>query len=470
MKFHHRLFLLTVDLILLLGSLLVALVIRFEGAIPARYLQPNIIPYVTLCVLSAGILWVFGLYNKLWRYASIEDGIHLFNAVTVSFGIFAIPVFVSGGDFYPRGVVIIAWLLALLLLGGVRLLLRLASSGFALRAGARKVLIIGAGDAGEAVIRDLKREHSTYWPIGILDEEEENRNLRIHGVPILGKRSDLPKVVRERGIRDVVITLPSPSIMKEVLSLCQGLNVEFKTIPSIHEFMNGKVKLNPVREIRIEDLLGREPISISLESLQSYLSGRSVLVTGAGGSIGGELCRQIVNFQPSHLALIGHGENSIYEIFLELQAKKSCLVTPIIADVRDEERMAKILETTKPDVVFHTAAHKHVPFMEAQPFEAIRNNFLATCTLAKLAFRYQVKKFVFLSTDKSVQPASIMGATKRLSEMFLQALNREVTSGNQPAPQFISVRFGNVLDSRGSVVPTFRKQILMGGASHGYPC
>lgn len=464
MKIHHRLFLLVVDLVLILASLLFALFIRFEGNTPAKYLEPNLVPYITLCLFSAVVLWLFGLYNKLWRYASVEEGIHLFNAVSVSFAVYSIPVFASHGSFYPRGVVVIAWLLALFLLGGARLLLRLGSSGFPLRLRAAKVIIVGGEDAGEAVIRDLKRENSIYWPVGIVDEDEKKQNLKIHGVPVLGNRSDLPQIIKERGVRHVVITSPSPSVLKEVLSLCHGLNVEFKTIPGVQELMNGKIKVETVREIRIEDLLGREPVQINLDSLRSYLSGKSILVTGAGGSIGSELCRQIAAFEPSALILLGHGENSIHEICLELRQKAKHSIKPIIADIRDEEKMKRIFERVKPEVVFHAAAHKHVPFMEEEPFEAIENNFLASCSLALLSVKHQVKKFVFLSTDKSVQPASVMGASKRLSEMFFQALNEDFHHRSQPlSTQFISVRFGNVLDSRGSVVPTFRKQILMGG-------
>jgi len=461
MKLHHRFFLLTVDLLLILASLLLALFIRFEGETPAKYLQPNLVPYVTLCLFSAGILWLFGLYNKVWRYASVEEGIHLFNAVTVSFGIYAIPVFVTHGSFYPRGVVVIAWLLALFLLGGVRLVLRLASLGVRGR-GAKKVIVVGGGDAGEAVIRELKREPSLYRPVGILDEDEKKRNLKIHGVPVIGKRADLPRIVEELGIHHVVITLPSPSILKEVFASCQGLNVEFKTIPSVSELMSGQMKVDAVREIRIEDLLGREPIQINLESLRSYLSRKSILVTGAGGSIGSELCRQIASFEPSMLTLVGHGENSIHEAFVELKQRKNCTLKSMIADIRDEAKMERIMRAVKPEVVFHAAAHKHVPLMEEAPFEALENNFCASASLALLSQKAGVQKFVFLSTDKAVQPQSVMGASKRLTEMFLQSLSEEGGKNNSPT-QFMSVRFGNVIDSRGSVVPTFRKQILMGG-------
>ncbi len=458
MKFSHKLFLLATDVILILGSLLLALVIRFNSSIPEKYLHHEMIPYLSLCAFSAGILWLFGLYNKLWRYASINEGLYLFNAVTVSFGVFAIPVFFTHGSFYPRSVTIIAWLLALFLLGSVRLLLRVASSGFVVPTGRKRVAIIGSGDPVESVIRSLKTNRSSYWPVGILDNEGKHKNVKIHGVPILGDRSDLPEVIRERGIQEVIVTEHSPTVFKEVLNLCKGLNVEFKTIPGVHEFMDGKVKLSPIREIRFEDLLGRDEIQISLESVRSYLYGKKVLVTGAGGSIGSELCRQIVKFKPEQLILLGHGENSIYEISLELSAKGSSSLFPLIADIRDQEQMRRIFSKTKPSILFHAAAHKHVPFMEMQPFEAILNNFLSTTFLAKLSSEFSLDKFIFLSTDKAIQPSSIMGATKRLCEMYLRAFSLKF-----PSTQFISVRFGNVLDSRGSVIPTFRKQIAMGG-------
>ncbi len=458
MKFSHKLFLLATDVILILGSLLLALVIRFNSSIPEKYLHHEMIPYFSLCAFSAGILWLFGLYNKLWRYASINEGLYLFNAVTVSFGVFAIPVFFTHGSFYPRSVTIIAWLLALFLLGSVRLLLRVASSGFVVPTGRKRVAIIGSGDPVESVIRSLKTNRSSYWPVGILDNEGKHKNVKIHGVPILGDRSDLPEVIRERGIQEVIVTEHSPTVFKEVLNLCKGLNVEFKTIPGVHEFMDGKVKLSPIREIRFEDLLGRDEIQISLESVRSYLYGKKVLVTGAGGSIGSELCRQIVKFKPEQLILLGHGENSIYEISLELSAKGSSSLFPLIADIRDQEQMRRIFSKTKPSILFHAAAHKHVPFMEMQPFEAILNNFLSTTFLAKLSSEFSLDKFIFLSTDKAIQPSSIMGATKRLCEMYLRAFSLKF-----PSTQFISVRFGNVLDSRGSVIPTFRKQIAMGG-------
>jgi FlaA1/EpsC-like NDP-sugar epimerase len=458
MRLSHKLFLLFTDVILILGSLLLALVIRFHSSIPDKYLSGEMVPYFSLCAFSAGVMWLFGMYNKLWRYASINEGIYIFEAVTVSFGVFAIPVFFTHGSFYPRSVTIMAWLLAIFLLGSVRVLLRLASSGFVVSRGRKRVVVVGSGDPVESVIRNLKTDRSAYWPVGILDQDGKHKNVKIHGVPILGSRSDLPDIIRERKIQEVVVTDHSPVVFKEVLNLCKGLNVDFKTIPGIHELMDGRVRLNPIREIRFEDLLGREEIQISLESVRSYLYGKKVLVTGAGGSIGSELCRQIIEFEPNQLILIGHGENSIYEILLELSAKGFSSVVPVIADIRDEQQMRKIFSEKKPSILFHAAAHKHVPFMELQPFEAISNNFLSTQLLAKLSAEFSLDKFIFLSTDKAIQPSSIMGATKRLCEMYLRSFNQ-----NHPSMQFISVRFGNVLDSRGSVIPTFRKQIAMGG-------
>lgn len=465
MSTWQRLSLAIIDLLLILASFFLGVLIRFEGEFPLHYVNftNNYRQFILIISLNIVFLSIFGLYNKLWRYLGIVEIFSLFKAITLSFIIFCIPVYISHGVFYPRSVTIIAWLLSLFLLGGIRLLLRIASQKekaerpFHLK----KVLIVGAGDSGEMVVRELKRYPALgYLPVGIIDDDPRKRKIRIHGVPVLARKEDIPKIVSQYDIEEIIIALsPStPRDVREIVTICEPLRVHLKTIPSVSELIDGRVQISQIREVKIEDLLERAVVNVNLKEISEYLSNKIVMITGAGGSIGAELSRQIGSFKPSLLILLGKGENSIYEIKLEMDRLSLCEVKCVIADIRDTLSMEHIFSRFRPQVVFHAAAHKHVPLMEENPGEAISTNSLATWHLAQLSMSYGVKKFIYISTDKSVYPCSIMGASKRLGELILEAY-----SGKETQTQFISVRFGNVLDSRGSVIPTFRKQIAMGG-------
>ncbi|MBI2266466.1 MAG: polysaccharide biosynthesis protein [Armatimonadetes bacterium] len=462
MPFHHKVFLFLTDLALLLSSVLLALVIRFEGPPPLVWLEGRLWEVLLAALFTLVSLLCFGLYSKVWKYAGVEEVLSIFYAVTAGFLLFSIPVFYTGGIFYPRSVTIIAWLIAVLLVGGVRFLLKVVGLRTRRRPfeKQKRILIVGAGDPAEHVLREIRREDSGYFPVGLIDEDPARRGLRIHEVPVLGKPEDLPDLTAAWSIEEIIIPLApsgSRSLMRRILSLCRSLPVKLKVVPSFSEVIDGRVQVGQIREVRIEDLLEREAVTVNLSQIASFIGGQRVLVTGAGGSIGAELCRQIVSFGPETLLLLGRGENSIYEIHLELAGRHRHCLLPIIADVRNRDQMEQIFRTYSPQIVFHAAAHKHVPFMEAHPEEAFSNNVCATLVLAQLSQKYGIGRFILLSTDKAVNPWSIMGATKRLAEQVV------LCAAPHSGTRFVTVRFGNVLDSRGSVVPTFRKQIEMGG-------
>ena len=324
----------------------------------------------------------------------------------------------------------------------------------------KRVLIVGANDPGEAVLRELMRGRlGGYCPVGFIDQDPAKAGISIHNVPILGSLEDVPDLVREKQIEEIIIALPSPSLIQKVITLCQNIKVEFKVVPGLSDLIDGRVSVSKLRNVQIEDLLEREEVPIDTNSVKHFLDGRTILVTGAGGSIGSELCRQAVRHNVKKLILLGRGENSIYEITLELKNLTDVPLVQFIGDVRDPLRMETLMQRHKPDIVFHTAAHKHVPMMETNISEAVANNVFGTRNLIRLAEKYGVESFTLLSTDKAVNPSSVMGATKRLSEMFMKSFSSE---GNRKC-RFAAVRFGNVLDSRGSVVPTFRRQVALGG-------
>lgn len=466
MKITEKVVLFLTDGLLVLAGIFLAHLVRFEGAVPLKFVEGRTLQVLFLSILVPVSCFFFGLYRALLRYAGIDELVSLFYAVSSAFLLFSFPVFLTGGYFYPRSVTIVAWLFSFFLLGGVRLLLRLSSSRplFGLLPSSKgsvpwkKVLVVGAGDAGETLVRELKRHPDLgCLPVGFVDEDPSRRKARIHGIPVLGSVKEIPSLIPDLQVEEIILSVNSPSLAREIVDLCRPLKVNLRTIPGVDELMGGRVRVAAVREIRIEDLLEREPVTIDLQAIESLFQGKSVLVTGAGGSIGSELSRQIAAFSPAVLLLLGRGENSIYEITLELAKAYQEKIVPCICDVRDAASMERILATRKPHIVFHAAAHKHVPLMEKNAAEAVSNNIFGTLTLARLCVRFGIEKFVFLSTDKSVNPTSIMGATKRVGEIILKTIN------GSSSTRFISVRFGNVLESRGSVVPTFRKQIALGG-------
>jgi FlaA1/EpsC-like NDP-sugar epimerase len=454
-----KILLLIIDFILVISSFYLAVVIRFEGEPSPRYIYNFEWLFLANAVICTGIFHIFGLYEKLWRYAGVQELKNIFIANVIAY----MPAFtitlLTGGTYYSRSIIFIAGMLAFFFTGGVRFLLRIFSEHSRLVIQGKKAVIVGANDAGEAILRDImRRKDGSFRPLGFIDEDPAKLKIRIHDVPVLGSIANLPGIVSEQGIEEIIIALPSPSLIQKVIRQCENLRVEFKVVPALAEILDGKLSVSSIRNVEIEDLLERKTVSLCFEPLREFFRNKRILVTGAGGSIGSEICRQVACYDLEKLILLGRGENSIYEIALELQGKMAEPPVQFIGDIRDEKRMETLMRTYKPHIVFHAAAHKHVPLMEANPTEAVSNNVFGTKTLIDLSEKYGVENFLLISTDKAVNPSSVMGATKRLAEMYMKSFCSEKRSC-----RFGAVRFGNVLDSRGSVVPTFRRQIALGG-------
>jgi FlaA1/EpsC-like NDP-sugar epimerase len=366
---------------------------------------------------------------------------------------------------FSRSAVLIDWLLSLVFAGGVRLGMRILadsqSTGKGATARARRVLIVGAGDAGALVAREMqKNAQVNLLPIGFLDDDPDKIRQEIHGVKVLGTIKDLPRVVDALRVDEVILAIPSASgqVMRVAADLSRLKGVPYRTMPGLNELIGGKVSVNRLREVEISDLLRREPVHIDDQLVGASLGGKRVLVTGAGGSIGRELCRQIARREPGNIILLGHGENSIFEILLELQEDFPQLpIHPVIADVRNAPRLEAVFQQFAPQVVFHAAAHKHVPLMQSNPQEAISNNVFGTQNVVEASLHGQVERLVLISTDKAVHPSSIYGATKRLAELLV------LEASHRSGRAFSVVRFGNVLGSRGSIIPLFKRQIAAGG-------
>jgi FlaA1/EpsC-like NDP-sugar epimerase len=461
-----------IDIILTVVAVLGAYALRLElGALFFFYL-PSAYWMIGVAILTKiPIYYFFGLYRRLWGYASTRElRLILFAVSSASVVVSVIMILLLTFKVFigfPRSALIIDWLLSLILIGGVRFAIRLISDNVrsvssVMRANqARQALIIGAGDAGALVVRELQKNPDlNLKPVGFLDDNPSKLKQQIHGVPVVGTLSDIGKVLEHRKVDEVIIAIPSSSgkVIRMIADVCRLRGVPFRTMPGIYELIGGKVSINRLREVDITDLLRRQPTHMHEELIGETLSNKVVLVTGAGGSIGRELCRQIIRWGPAHLVMLGHGENSIFESLLELrEILPSLKMTPVIADVRDSERILNVFRTHKPDIVFHAAAHKHVPLMEMNIDEAIDNNLRGTRNVVRACEETAVERLVMISTDKAIRPANIMGATKRFSEMIV--LDSALRNGNA----YCVVRFGNVLGSRGSVVPLFKHQIANGG-------
>ncbi|MGQ9498491.1 MAG: polysaccharide biosynthesis protein [Desulfotomaculales bacterium] len=466
-KTSEMMILVVADSFLVCAALAAALWLRFDGQIPPTYVTRAgylALPFATVYLLA---FYLSGLYHRLWRYASTGEALAIVKAVTLgtvgNLGL-AYLVMEAGRFPLPRSVFPILWVLVLLFTGVSRFAWRFARDfGDTGRfpATGKPTLIVGAGDAGAAVLRELKnRPEARLVPVGLVDDDPAKQGRRLMGVPVLGGREEIPRLVREHGVQEIIIAIPSASgrAMREIVDICRRTPARVRTLPGIYELLDGRVTIERLREVRIEDLLGREPVEIDLEAAAGYLRGRMVLVTGAGGSIGSELCRQVARFGPRRLVLLGHGENSIFTIHRELRALYPDLpLVPRVASVCDRAAVEGIMQALRPQVIFHAAAHKHVPLMEENPGEALKNNILGTWNVARAARAAGVEVFVLVSTDKAVNPRSVMGASKRVAELVVQELARRSRT------RFAVVRFGNVLGSRGSVVPLFRQQIAEGG-------
>lgn len=449
----------------LLGSYL----IRFDGHIaePYWYQLSVYAPLtVTMMLLSN---WAFGVYRRLWRYTGLTEVMELFCSVLSVTTIFLIVrasgYLIIGGHHMSYGIIFINCILAFLSLSGPRVLRRLAIEHSQRKHWRqpirRRSLVVGAGDAGQMVLKELsQRSDLGVDVVGLIDDDPSKLRTRIGSLTVFGTTKELPNLIESLFIDQVIIAMPSApaSEIRKIVDICRECEVDTRILPGLFELIDGKVSVSQLREVSLEDLLGRAPIEMDNASIAGYLEDRTVLVTGAGGSIGSELCRQIMRFQPTRLILLGKGENSIFSIEQELKARPEPVeIVPVIADIRDIIRMRAIFEKFKPSTVFHAAAHKHVPLMECNVTEAVANNVLGTRVIAELSHLYEVETFVLVSSDKAVNPTSVMGATKRMAELVVQDL------ANRTSTKYVAVRFGNVLASRGSVIPVWRKQIAMGG-------
>jgi FlaA1/EpsC-like NDP-sugar epimerase len=471
-----------IDAILLVASWYIAYLVRFEFNIPTQYWASfkRVLPLLLIAKIVG--FYFFDLYRGMWRYTSIADLFNIIKASSVSsLAVIGIILFFTRFQGFPRSVFIIDWCVTILLISGFRLIIRLyfehvteknpwriaARAFFApthrKSPNSKNLLIIGAGDGGEKIYREIRDNSALHYNVvGFLDDDSAKVGMKIHGVPVAGYIEDIGGVAKKLGADEALIAIPSASSqeMRKIVTLCEDSGIAFKTIPGMGELINGRITVNAIRDVAYRDLLGREVIKLDEARIGAYLKGRSILVTGAGGSIGSELCRQICRFRPKSIILYERAESPLYELDLELKRNfPDTEILSLLADVRDRRQIEKAFETSKPHTVFHAAAYKQVPMLELQPWKAIKNNIQGTRNLVDYADRFQVERFVFVSTDKAVRPVNIMGATKRVAEMFVQGQN----ACNPSDTKFMIVRFGNVVGSIGSVVPLFKKQIERGG-------
>jgi len=456
--------LLIVDVITIIGVALISLLIRFDGYITPHYMQQMVDALPIMVISYIVMLLSMHLYTRIWRYAGMREMVAVLIATTLGAGLFYTGMYVFDKSL-PRSIYLISWILSTGVIGIGRMVLHY----IAMRYGGKQstdadmvnTLIIGAGDAGATIAREIERYHKrSRKVIGFIDDDEAKFNRLMGGVRILGNRYDIPSIVKENKVKEIIIAMPSVTRneIRNIMEICSPLKCKVNTLPGMYQLLDDEVLVSHLHPVSIEDLLERDEVRLDMDIVEHYIRDKVVLVTGAGGSIGSEICRQIMRVGPKMLLLLGHGENSIYLINQELKnIYKDGPIIPIIADIRDKQQLDQIFTQYNPQVVFHAAAHKHVPLMEIQPMAAVLNNIYGTRNVADVAGRHGVERFVMISTDKAVNPTSVMGATKRVAEKVIISMNDTYDT------KYITVRFGNVLGSRGSVIPLFKKQIEAGG-------
>lgn len=450
-----------IGMVLLANGL--AFVLRFEGQIPSEYGQLGLKCLPLVATIYGVGFWGFGIQRGLWRYVGFHD-----LKLILSSGVFSTVLFFGlvhgllGWTAYPRSVIILTGLLSIAFLGGIRVLVRIFREWMA-EAGSKSkhVLIVGAGSAGEMLVRDLMRNVSyDYRPVAFVDDDFRKRQRTIHGIPVVGTIEDIPRLVAQHAVNEIVVAIPAakPELMQRILASSATCHMPIKTLPNTKQILDSPISMRQVRPMRLEDLLQREPVQTDLQELHPLLEGKRILVTGAGGSIGSELCRQIVRYRPAQLVLFERYENNLHALELELRESfPQVEIRAVVGDVTDMNGVRAVFQTFMPQLIFHAAAHKHVPLMEQNEREAVRNNILGTQVVTRASAEAGVERFILISTDKAVNPANVMGATKRVAEYQVQDMNRIGTT------RFSVVRFGNVLGSNGSVVPLFAEQIRKGG-------
>jgi FlaA1/EpsC-like NDP-sugar epimerase len=467
---RHRIWQVVADGALIATAWWLAFELRFDHGVPPYY--DTLFKRTVLIVVGIKLLVfiLFGFYDRWWRYVSTRDMWGAARGVTVASLVADVTVYFASpvADVrLPRSIAVMDWLLLLAFIAGSRLIARSVferPTPGRLVARGKEVLVIGAGEAARDTIREMHRNPQLgYTPIGLVDDDPRKKNIRIHGVRVLGATADLPHLLRDNRPDEILIAVPSASgeFRRSVVTTTRELGVPVKTLPGLHELISGEIDLAAqIRPVQVEDVLGRDPVDVDLDSAAPYVEGKTVLVTGAGGSIGSELCRQLIRLGPQRLILVELGESALFEIERELVDERGfSAAVPVLADVGNPTKMRQVFERYEPSVVFHAAAYKHVPLMEANPLESVRNNALATKVVADAAVEHGAHRFVLVSTDKAVNPKTVMGQSKAVCEWVVEAYGAR----EDIATRFLAVRFGNVLGSSGSVIPIFRRQIEKGG-------
>jgi FlaA1/EpsC-like NDP-sugar epimerase len=466
---RYRLLQLVVDAGIVALSWFLAFELRFDHGLPVYYdtlLRRTILLVVAI---KLAVFLLFGFHRRWWRYVSVHDMWSAARGVVVASLVADVTVYLVSPVHnvrLPRSIAVMDLLITMALIAGARLLARtvIERPRGGMIARGREVVVVGAGDAGRTVVAEMQRSRMLrYTPIGFVDDDPTKKNIRILGVRVLGTTADLTRIVRDYSPDEVLIAIPSASgeVRARVVEAAQAANVPVKTLPGIYELITGDVQLAQIRPVQVEDVLGREQVEVDMREIGAFLVGHTVLVTGAGGSIGAELCRQIARVGPTRLILVDNAETALFEIERELVSERDFTAAiPKLVDVKNRKALRReVFEKYKPTIVFHAAAYKHVPLMETHPLESVRNNVVATRIVAELAAEFEVERFVLISTDKAVNPKTVMGQSKALCEWIIESLGhrRDIPT------RFVAVRFGNVLNSSGSVIPTFRKQIEKGG-------
>jgi FlaA1/EpsC-like NDP-sugar epimerase len=461
-SFLRKLIMAIIDIAIINIALLLAFYLRFDGADRYVVLYNYTYPVVTLLTLAS--FYKFNLYGRLWKFASVNELISIISATLVA-TLLTIGYTFMIVDPYPRSVYILYWSLLTTFAGGYRFMLRAYTNiniiGNHKANDAKNVLVIGAGDAGSVVIEEfVKHPGLKRNPVAVIDDDKNKHGMKIRGVRVEGGRDEIPNIVLKKSVHEIIIALPSADRreIREIVQICNKTKCKIKIVPGIYELIDGKVAVQRLRDVKIEDLLGREPVKVNLDQMAGYINGKTVLVTGGAGSIGSELCYQIAGFNPKKLLIFDLNENDVYNLECDLKETFPNLKhISLIGSVRDENRVKHVFQKYRPEVIFHAAAHKHVPLMELNPIEAIKNNVFGTLNVAEASMEYSAERFILISTDKAVNPTNIMGATKRIAEIIIQMMARRSNT------VFAAVRFGNVLGSKGSVVPLFKRQIERGG-------
>lgn len=463
---RRRLLVFALDLLLIAGAFGLSFLLRFDFHIPAEFMPLFKQGLLVALVVKPLVFSISGMYRSLWKYASLQDGIEIVKVVTAASCVAGfVLMYLRHFSPYPRSIFILDWLLLLGLIIASRLIWRVYRETVILpllqKVKGLRTLIVGAGEVGSMLLKEIRRQSdSAFTIVGFVDDDPRLSGMKLHGVPVMGSTARLADLIDLYSIEDVIIAVPSASgtTIRDIIKSCDHLKVRFKTLPAIQDIIEGKVSVSQVRDVEIDDLLGRAPVVLDEAAIQVYLTGKRVLVTGAGGSIGSEICRQVARFAPEKLIVLDSAETPLYQIEKEMAEQyQTVRIVPILADIRQVQRLDFVFETFMPEVVFHAAAYKHVPMVEYNPVEAVTNNIIGTRLLAERAHLHRVANFVMISTDKAVNPTNIMGASKRAAELFVQGL------AGLSSTNFTTVRFGNVLGSNGSVIPLFQEQIKNGG-------